>query len=243
MPLPARDAFQLLHFTRPTRLALIALFAFPAFAAPLSAADNAENPHHSALELAKAEERNLGTQYGQLRRELNELEALRGSLPGDAPEDGQAEDNAESIEARIAELDSEIQLKTQAAALAERAFKEAELERIRLDTLYLEWEVANQAQTGGISGWTLGDWLSILALVAALAMMFGVMRWSRGLSPFRGGGAKNREMTVLDRMAIGRQSTLLVIRLRGNDYFIADHPQGVTLLSELPPPAAEKTET
>ena len=79
-------------------------------------------------------------------------------------------------------------------------------------------------------GWSIGDVLSVMALVAALLLMWRVMRWTRGGGVFRAPGG--REMSVLDRLAVGRQTTLLVIRLRGRDYWLADHPQGVTLLAE-----------
>jgi len=86
----------------------------------------------------------------------------------------------------------------------------------------------------GEGGWSLADWLALMAFAAALGLMAWAVRWTRGLAPFR--GVRGREMAVLDRLAAGRQSTLLVIRLRGRDYWLADHPGGVTLLARLPPP-------
>jgi flagellar biogenesis protein FliO len=104
-----------------------------------------------------------------------------------------------------------------------KAIEQAEEELGRLNT---------GADGGG--GWSTADLLALMAFIAALALMVWAARWARGFSPFR--GPKGREMALLDRMAIGRQSTLLVVRLRGRDYWIADHANGVTMLAELPPP-------
>ena len=118
-------------------------------------------------------------------------------------------------------------------AALEEALRRAELE---------SREVGEGGQTGA-AGWSAGDWLSVAAFLAALALMAWATRaFRRG--PLFGGG-RGREMVLLDRMAIGRQSTLLVIRLRGRDYWVADHPRGVTLLAPLDaegpaPPAGAK---
>lgn len=91
-------------------------------------------------------------------------------------------------------------------------------------------------------GWSLGDWISLLALGIALALMAGLLRWSRGRSWIAAKTTGGGGMLLVDRMAIGRQSTLLVVRLRGRDYLIADAGDGgVRLLKELPPepPAPE----
>ncbi|MCL2001347.1 MAG: flagellar biosynthetic protein FliO [Planctomycetes bacterium] len=85
--------------------------------------------------------------------------------------------------------------------------------------------------------WSIGNILSVAALAAALVLMWWVMRWTRsgGGGLFRAPGG--REMSVIDRLAVGRQTTLFVIRLRGRDYWLADHPRGVTLLAEIQQPA------
>jgi flagellar biogenesis protein FliO len=80
-------------------------------------------------------------------------------------------------------------------------------------------------------GWSFSDFISLAALLLALALMLLATRWTRRPAFFRSQG---REMRLLDRLAIGRQSTLLLIQLRGREYWLADHPGGVTLLAELP---------
>ncbi len=83
--------------------------------------------------------------------------------------------------------------------------------------------------------WGVSEVLGLAALLAAIALALLAVRRTRGMAFGSGGG---REMRLLDRMAIGRNSTLLLVRLRGRDYWLADHPGGVTLLSELPDAAS-----
>ena len=101
------------------------------------------------------------------------------------------------------------------------AIRQAEDDRDRMKT-----ETKDTAE-----GWSIGNILSVAALAVALFLMWRTMCWTRGGGVFRAPGG--REMSVLDRMAVGRQTTLLVVRLRGRDYWLADHPQGVTFLAEI----------
>ncbi|MDR1535669.1 MAG: flagellar biosynthetic protein FliO [Planctomycetota bacterium] len=80
------------------------------------------------------------------------------------------------------------------------------------------------------AGWGLSEILSLAALGLAVILMLWAVRWSRGFGFTRSG---SREMRLLDRLAVGRQASLLVIRLRGRDYWLAEHSRGVTLLAEL----------
>lgn len=94
-----------------------------------------------------------------------------------------------------------------------------------------EEELAQNADASARSpaGWNLSDFLGLAALAAALALVVWATRWSRG-SLFR--PVAGREMRMLDRMAISKNTTLILVRLRGRDYWLADHAQGVTLLHE-----------
>ncbi len=76
----------------------------------------------------------------------------------------------------------------------------------------------------------MGEALSVVALLAALALMLLATRWSRGA--FR--RAPGREMRLLDRMALGRHSSLLLVRVRGRDYWLAEGQSAITLLADWP---------
>lgn len=80
-------------------------------------------------------------------------------------------------------------------------------------------------------GWALADFLALAALVAAIGLVLWASRWSRRLF-FR--QAPGREMRILDRMSIGKNSTLLLVKMRGKVYWLADHPSGVTRLDDWP---------
>lgn len=81
-------------------------------------------------------------------------------------------------------------------------------------------------------GWSWSTGLSLIALLAAVGFMVFLSRWLRRL-PLVGGG-RGREMQVLDRLPLTRQSSLLIVRVRGRDYWLAEHAHGVSLLSGLP---------
>lgn len=81
-------------------------------------------------------------------------------------------------------------------------------------------------------GWGISEYLSVAALVLAVGIMLWTARFTRRLSWRKVPG---REMRLVDRMTVGRQSSLLVVRLRGRDYWLAESPNGIALLAELPP--------
>ena len=81
------------------------------------------------------------------------------------------------------------------------------------------------------SGWRMSGYLGLVALLAAIGLMFWASRWTRRLF-FR--QAPGREMRVIDRMAIGKNSTLLLVQMRDRVYWIADHPGGVAKLDDWP---------
>ncbi len=88
-------------------------------------------------------------------------------------------------------------------------------------------------------GWGVSEMLGLAALLAAVVLLLLATRWMRG-----GGGVfkvQGREMRLLDRMAVGRQTTLLLVRLRGKDYWLADGPGGVKLLDQWPAVEGVKT--
>ncbi len=102
----------------------------------------------------------------------------------------------------------------------EQALRQAEEDVRRLDAM--------EEEEGG--GWGLGEMLSVAALLAALGLMLLATRWSRGA--FR--RVPGREMRLLDRMALGRNSSLLLVRVRGRDYWLAEGQNAVTLLADWP---------
>lgn len=94
-----------------------------------------------------------------------------------------------------------------------------------------ELEDREQADSAGKAGWGLSEVLSITALLAALGLMIAASRWSRRLF-FK--QARGSEMRLLDRMAIGRQSSLILVSVRDRVYWLADSSSGVSILAELP---------
>lgn len=114
------------------------------------------------------------------------------------------------------------------ADVYERAIREAEHELARAK------EPTAAAASGG---WGVGEVLSLVALLAAIALAVWATRWSRGLFPGKRGGAG--EMRVLDRLAVGKSNTLVLIRLRGRDYWLSEGPGGVNVLGDWPAAAAE----
>lgn len=107
------------------------------------------------------------------------------------------------------------------AALYEQAIKEAENELARTES----------AAAVHTDGWGVTEVLSLVALLVAIVLVFLATRWSRGLVVGKRGGG---EMRILDRMAIGKQNTLLIVRLRGRDYWLAEGADGVRRLEDWP---------
>lgn len=94
-----------------------------------------------------------------------------------------------------------------------------------------ELERQEKVESETKEGWGLSEVLSITALLAALGLMFAASRWSRRLF-FR--QPRGREMRLLDRMAIGRHSSLLLVSVRDRVYWLAESPGGVSVLAEWP---------
>ncbi|MDR1519825.1 MAG: flagellar biosynthetic protein FliO [Planctomycetota bacterium] len=84
-------------------------------------------------------------------------------------------------------------------------------------------------------GWGLAEILGLAALLAAVGMMLWLARLMRGGPLAKKSG---REMRLVDRLALERQSELLIVRIRGRDYWIARTPHSIVLLAELPEAAA-----
>ncbi len=101
------------------------------------------------------------------------------------------------------------------------ALQEAERDLRRMD--------AAPEPDGG--GWRLSDYIGLVALLVAIGLMFWASRWTRRFF-FR--QVPGREMRILDRMAVGRNSSLLLVQLRGRVYWLAEHPGGVTRLDDWP---------
>lgn len=85
-------------------------------------------------------------------------------------------------------------------------------------------------------GWSLSAVLSLVALLLAIGLAVWATRWMRGNSLLRPSG---REMRIVDRMAVGKQSSLLIVRIREKDYWLAEHASGITLLAEWPSSGAD----
>ncbi|MDR1571941.1 MAG: flagellar biosynthetic protein FliO [Clostridiales Family XIII bacterium] len=82
-----------------------------------------------------------------------------------------------------------------------------------------------------------GDVLSIiLALVgiaAVLALTYLASRWYAGRA---GPMAAGRHIKVIDRLALGKSGSILIIELQGIQYLIGAGDQGVSILKELDEP-------
>lgn len=103
------------------------------------------------------------------------------------------------------------------------AIEEAERELVRTRTT---------APEPGGTGWDAAEWLSLAALSVAVILVFFAMRWTRGgLSGMRGGG---KQMRILDRMAVGRNNSLLLVRIRDRDYWLSEGQHGVRVLADWP---------
>lgn len=79
--------------------------------------------------------------------------------------------------------------------------------------------------------WGASEVLGLTALLAAIAAMLWAANWIRRMPLTKRTGG---EMRILDVMRIGRQSSLLVVRMRGKDYWLSESPGGITLLKEFP---------
>lgn len=96
------------------------------------------------------------------------------------------------------------------------------------------------AQSRDGSGWTLSAVLSIAALAAAV----GLTAWlARRLRRHGWNAASTGEMRVVDRLPLGRQSTLFIVEVGGKRYWLAEHSHGIALLGECsekvtPPPTS-----
>lgn len=132
------------------------------------------------------------------------------------------------LSARAAEPGGEGPLSTGSAPGA--APFEKEIERARDDLRNME------RGNEGASGWGLSELASMAALLLAFGLLLLATRWTRGVFSRHPAA---REMRLLDRMAVGRQSTLLLIRLRGRDYWLADTPRGISLLADWPEPGRD----
>lgn len=80
----------------------------------------------------------------------------------------------------------------------------------------------------------------IAAVVAVLALLVATLWWlkRRGLAiPAAGGGrSRARQLECLERIALGPQQTLHLVRLAGRLLLVASSPAGCSLLGELASP-------
>jgi flagellar biosynthetic protein FliO len=92
----------------------------------------------------------------------------------------------------------------------------------------------------------MGAFQQIAAIVAVLALLLATLWWlkRRGLAirtagPGRG---RTRRLECLERVALGPQQTLHLVRLADRLLLVASWPAGCSLLGELSPPDAAKKE-
>ncbi len=117
-----------------------------------------------------------------------------------------------------------------AATPYEQAIREAERE------LATEADVGGNGAITSPASWGMKEWLGLVALLAAVGLMVAMARRVRGLGfGLRPGGAAGREMRVIDRLVLGRRESLIIVRLRGRDYWLSQSEESIRLLAELPP--------
>ena len=74
----------------------------------------------------------------------------------------------------------------------------------------------------------------VVVLLAVLAGCYFVTRLAgAGLAGRLGPGSGQRQMKVLERLAVGRDQALLVVRLAGRTFLLGSSPSGFSLLAEL----------
>lgn len=83
------------------------------------------------------------------------------------------------------------------------------------------------------AGWTLPAVVMVVAVAAVFACVFWLVLKFRGMA-FFGGTGRCREMALLERLPLGRQSSLLIVRVRGREFFLAEGSWGVRSIAELP---------
>jgi flagellar biogenesis protein FliO len=88
------------------------------------------------------------------------------------------------------------------------------------------------AEADNQGAWSLSAILSLVALAMAVGLAAWMTRRLRG----RGwAAAPEKEMRIIERLSLGRQSALLIVEVGGRRYWVADHPRGIALLGECPP--------
>lgn len=121
-------------------------------------------------------------------------------------------------------------------------------EAYRQAVLDAERELLEQnALTTDGTGWNVSAFLSIVALAAAV----GLTAWlTRRLRKQGWSAASGREMRVVDRLSLSRQSALFIVQIGNKRYWLAEHHKGVTMLGECPeelgasgaPPHADRSQ-
>lgn len=103
-----------------------------------------------------------------------------------------------------------------------------------------EKELKDYGKGGGeaAGGWSVSAVLSLVALLLAIGLAVWATRWMRGTSLLASSG---KEMRIVDRMAVGKQSSLVIVRIREKEYWLAEHPAGITLLAEWPSGGVDDT--
>ena len=90
---------------------------------------------------------------------------------------------------------------------------------------------SHNAKDGSVDGWSISSILSLIALAVATGMVIWLGRRWRNPSWSL---SSNREMRILERMTIGRNTNLILVRVRETEYLLAEHPHGVTPVAEWP---------
>ncbi|MDR0362005.1 MAG: flagellar biosynthetic protein FliO [Planctomycetota bacterium] len=80
--------------------------------------------------------------------------------------------------------------------------------------------------------WSLSMILSLVALAAAIGLAAWLTYRLRGS---RWCSTAGKEMRIIERLPLGRQSALIIVEVDERRYLVADHPCGIVLLGDCLP--------
>jgi flagellar biogenesis protein FliO len=87
---------------------------------------------------------------------------------------------------------------------------------------------------GSLSGWSVALQFigALVALALVLLLAWVVLRWVNKRRPGYGGGNASRAIRVLDRVVVGRNSTLLLLRVKDTVMLVAVSEHAIQKLAE-----------
>lgn len=91
---------------------------------------------------------------------------------------------------------------------------------------------------GSSSGWDIAGQMmgALVALILVLLAAWLLLRWVNKRLPGLGGGSTSRLVTVLDRVPIGRNSSILLLRVQDKVLLVAMTEHGAEKLCEFDDP-------